>query len=157
MSYSIAKKGAIHLVGLKVSCPFEEFPIEIPKASLVLKSRVGEIKHVVQSDVQIGVHKEQPAPEEDAYFICYQVSAIADVPEGMIGITVPERAYAVAEYQGLPEGCHTTYARLDDWITEQGMHKEPAAWTLEKRTDLTGDTIEEVRAHFKMEIHMPLQ
>lgn len=124
---------------------------------MALIARRGEITNLVDPHVHLGVHKEKPTSEaEDGYFIGYEVTTLESVPDGMIGLRIPEQAYAICEYQGPPEGCHAGYDMLEGWIVESGLRRIPTAWTVEVKP-LAGSTIEEIHANFQMVIHQPLQ
>ncbi|WP_274364134.1 GyrI-like domain-containing protein [Paenibacillus thermotolerans] len=93
------KLGELKMVGFPVNVAFKDGDFsQIGKTKQRFLERKGEIKHVVNPD-------EYWAPWYNCevmftYFYCLQVSELSDIPEGMMGFTIPESLYAAVKYEG---------------------------------------------------------
>ncbi|PKN72925.1 MAG: hypothetical protein CVU50_05195 [Candidatus Cloacimonetes bacterium HGW-Cloacimonetes-3] len=121
MNMRTEKKDAFHVVG--VSCRAN------PSGTLhklwgEFMQRVAEIKHVEDNNraYQVCLFEDaNPDTEEYTFIAGMQVSQIADVPEGMMGHTVPVAEYAVFEHHGLLDKLHQTYEYIYGvWLQENG-------------------------------------
>ncbi|TYS67917.1 AraC family transcriptional regulator [Sutcliffiella horikoshii] len=122
----------LKLTGFRVVCRGEEYPVEIPKASELLESRLPEIKNVKNGNVQYGsfivdIHSE----EEDGYWVGVEVEEFEDTPEGMVTMTVPAQRYASANYEGPTTGIFNAYEELHSWAAEQGYKRLKDKWHVE--------------------------
>ena len=122
----------LKLVGIRVVCPGDRYAAEIPKATLALKERLEEIKHLVQPVRMIGAFVVQElTPEEDGYWVCVEVCKLEDVPAGLTELTVPPQKYAVIKHIGPNTRISHTYEILHEWIAQNGHTRMQSAWHLE--------------------------
>ncbi|ARI78688.1 GyrI-like domain-containing protein [Halobacillus mangrovi] len=121
------------LVGFRVVCEdMAGYGQVIPKASMVLDRRKGEIKNLVEPVKLIGAFKAaETCEEDDGYWVCYEVESFEDIPDGMASLTVPEETYAVLHFRGHASEIYSVYEHLHQWIEENGYNRSPEKWTLE--------------------------
>nr|WP_205831491.1 GyrI-like domain-containing protein [Bacillus sp. RO2] len=122
----------LRLTGFRVLCAGKEYPVEIPKASKLLESRLFEIKNVKNKDIQFGAFMvDIPSQEEDGYWVAVEVEEFEDTPEGMITLTVPAQRYVSAKYEGQATGIFNAYDELHSWAAEQGYKRLKNKWHVE--------------------------
>ncbi|WLR57478.1 GyrI-like domain-containing protein [Mesobacillus subterraneus] len=120
------------LVGFRVLCPGDQYLVEISKASKSLSERTGEIANVVNSVVQYGAFVvEHSSNEEDGYWVCVEVSEFEEIPEDMVGLTIPGQMYAVLRYEGANNEIRQAYTELHQWIEANGYRRLTEKWHLE--------------------------
>ncbi|GGD14776.1 GyrI-like domain-containing protein [Pontibacillus salipaludis] len=121
------------LVGFRLVCEGpEEYGVEIPKTFDRIESRKGEIHHLVVPSRLIGAFKaSETSPEDDGYWVCYEVHDFEDIPEGMVSLVIPAQKYAVLNFTGPASRIYKVYDDLHQWIGEQGYKRVPAKWSLE--------------------------
>ncbi|WP_199620765.1 GyrI-like domain-containing protein [Paenibacillus alkalitolerans] len=119
------------LVGLRVVCPGDEFVNEIPKTSVKLYQRLGEINRKKSTNM-IGAFVVGDCSEEnDGYWVCVEVEDFVNVPQGMVTLSVPAQTYAVINHKGPNHQIRNSYEILHRWMTEQGFERNLEAWHLE--------------------------
>jgi predicted transcriptional regulator YdeE len=107
-----------HLVGHSITTNFPDgFPDAAIKVQQELEDRVDEIKHAKNKEVLVSPHMCNEIFA--TYFACLEVTEIEDVPEGMIGFTLPVTKYAKisCSNQTMEQG----YTKLNAWIHEKGF------------------------------------
>ncbi|MFD2640215.1 GyrI-like domain-containing protein [Piscibacillus salipiscarius] len=121
------------LVGFRVVCnDMAGYGEKIPKASMLLEQRKGEIKHLVEPVKLIGAFMAAESTEdEDGYWVCFEVNDFEDLPEGMVSLIVPKQKYAVLNFKGHASEIFHVYSHLHNWIDENGYQRKPNKWTLE--------------------------
>lgn len=145
----------INVIGKRISCPFEEFQHEIPKARQELQDRIKEINNIKNSGLQLGVHKENGSNEfEDAYFIGYEVEFIESVPHEMVSLTIPAQTYGKVTYKGPEQGLHDGYSELCKWLDHEGHENLKSSWTVEFIP--TSKNWKEEMDNFELDICIPI-
>ncbi|WP_409342717.1 GyrI-like domain-containing protein [Paenibacillus sp. MBLB4367] len=67
------------------------------------------------------------------YFYCLEVSELADIPEGMMGFTIPAASYATVRYEGpLPWSQPDPYGLLAEYRRDKGIESYENGMVLEK-------------------------
>jgi predicted transcriptional regulator YdeE len=124
---------ALHLIGIRVVCKEEsEYVMAIPRAAHQLRERIAEINGVVDPHLLVGVYKPgETVAEEDGYWVCVRVDPIADIPDGMVAMSVPSQRYAVKWHYGLRNEVSHTYQKLHHLLDEAGHRRKPNAWNVE--------------------------
>jgi predicted transcriptional regulator YdeE len=120
------------LVGFRVVCKdMSGYGQEI-NASMLLKQRINEIKHLVEPVKLIGAFKAaETSEEDDGYWVCYEVHDVGDIPEGMVSLVVPAQKCAVLNFKGHASEIFRVYTHLHKWIEENGYTRIPDKWSLE--------------------------
>ncbi|MEH7442954.1 GyrI-like domain-containing protein [Bacillus sp. JJ1122] len=123
----------IKLVGFRVLCPGDQYIVEIPKASLRLSERIGEIKQVTNPLQQYGAFTvKTECANEDGYWVGVEVNEYEDIPTGMVSLTVPSQKYAVIRHTGPNDKIVESYNELHKWIDENKFVRLKNKWHLEK-------------------------
>ncbi|TSB47374.1 GyrI-like domain-containing protein [Alkalicoccobacillus porphyridii] len=128
------------------------FPNAFPEAAINLQldfeSRVHEIRESKKRDVIFSPYMCNNFVA--TYFSCVEVSEIKDVPEGMIGFSLPKVRYAKIQCsnQTIGEG----YERLFTWMAEKGFSQIHLNNTMPVEIFYPEDDMHE----FKAEILIPI-
>lgn len=121
---TIVELGEIHLVGLAVTSVFDHHnPERIEQMKQEFYSRKHEISNVVHP-----VRYLSPGFTSEVLFTyacCMEVEDLTSIPDGMIGFTVPQHAYAVVQSDTDP------YAVIHDYLRGQVMESDNRALALE--------------------------
>ena len=114
----IVQKDAFKVVGIKVVADWENLGVEMPEAWQKFISRHTEIKHKV-NNVFINVSL---ARDGDVYtqLICSEVSAFADIPQGMVPVELPGQAYIHHRHVGPVNDIATSFVRMYQWADDNG-------------------------------------
>jgi len=129
---NVVELRAMKLVGIKVLCPGDQYAVEIPYATALLKDRLNEIKDASQPVRFIGAFKVGDHTEEDdGYWVCVEVNQIYDVPFGMVSLVIPPQKYAVMTHHGPNDEIRETYEKLHHWIENNQYERVLNAWHLE--------------------------
>ncbi|WP_042477699.1 GyrI-like domain-containing protein [Bacillus ndiopicus] len=123
----------LKLVGFRVLCPGDQYLVEIPKASLILAERIGEIKQVVNPNIQIGAFVvENQTPDEDGYWVSVEVKEYEDVPIDMVTLTIPPQRYAALRHVGSNSKIIEAYNDLHKWAEDNNYVRLKNKWHLER-------------------------
>ena len=118
MEPKIVNREAFTVVGIKYRGTNEQN--EIPQVWQALMPRVPEIKNITKPDVAYGIsgNLDQASGEFD-YVAGYEVSAVEDIPEGMVRWEIPAGAYAVFSTT-LPAIGETFTHAYKTWLPQSG-------------------------------------
>lgn len=111
-------------VGFPVTSSFSfHDPNRIEEAKRQFLERKNEIRDVVNPEEYVCPHFASEVLF--TYFYCMEVSALEDIPEGMIGFTIPARNYVTTRANADP------YEVLHAYIKDNGIDHHPRALALE--------------------------
>lgn len=125
------KLNEMKMVGFPVNVAFKDGDFsQIGKTKQRFMERKGEIKHVVNPDVYW-------APWYNCevmftYFYCLEVSVFSEIPEGMMGFTIPETLYATVKYEGPHPWNPDPYGLLASYRQENGIANKENSMIIEK-------------------------
>ena len=61
---------------------------------------------------------------EFTYYVTTPVEKIEDIPEGMVGFTIPSKNYVFATHKGSQEEVENTYQQMLCWMKEYGYEQD---------------------------------
>jgi hypothetical protein len=145
--------GEMKMVGFPVNVAFKggDFS-QIGKTKERFMERRGEIKHVINPKVYWAPWYK--CEVMFTYFYCLQVSDLSDIPEGMMGFTIPESLYATVKYEGSHPMDPDPYGLLALHRQENGIAHKENGMILEK-FEFARDCVE--GKEFIVEIFGPIQ
>jgi AraC family transcriptional regulator len=121
MEPKIVTKPAFTVVGMKYRGKNEKS--EIPQLWEQFGPRICEIKHLADPHVAYGVmHNYDEESGEFDYVAGFEVSSVAEVPEGMVSWEVPEQTYAVFTCT-LPTLMETFERAYKTWLPHSGYQR----------------------------------
>ncbi|MNR10857.1 Bacterial transcription activator, effector binding domain [compost metagenome] len=122
------EKPAFLAVGIKWEGTFAEAGAGgIRQVIQQMHDRLHEIQHVSDPNTLLGLSYHVT----ESGFIHYsalQVSAVHEIPEGMVSISVPALSYARLEHRK-GQNIDKSYEQIFAWIEEQGYKKAPGDLT----------------------------
>jgi len=117
----VVHKPAFRAIGLKWEGTFAEAGAGgIRHIQRELKRRLHEIEHAIQPDTLLGLsYHAYPGGTGFTHYAAIEVGELANVPDGMVEVSVPALAYARCEHR---KGQHVerSYQNIYKWIEEQG-------------------------------------
>jgi predicted transcriptional regulator YdeE len=126
-------------VGIRATDYMSNFGNSIKPTFSELAARRDEIKNVINPNVKYGItppnYKGNERPLD--FYCCYQVSAIANVPYGMIHIHLLPRLYSVTHYMGPASQAGTAYDFTSAWYRDNGYTYDDVDYYLERYDEKT--------------------
>lgn len=65
------------------------------------------------------------------YFYCLEVGDLSDIPEGMMGFTVPAHTYAIVRYEGPYPWSPDPYDAIAEYRQQHGLESDRNGMVLE--------------------------
>jgi AraC family transcriptional regulator len=128
----IRELGELKLVGFRVLCDGNQYIKEIPKASQKLQHRLHDIKHVKNSQKQVGAFVVDASSEQnDGYWVCVEVDRFEDIPSDMNTLIVPPQKYAFILHEGSNSEIRSSYELLHQWTIENNHERLLKKWHIE--------------------------
>lgn len=125
---TIVEKPAVQTVGMKWEGTFAEAGAGgIRQVIQQMHERRQEIQHVSDPDTLLGL-SYHVTEEGFTHYSVLPVSAVHEIPEGMVSISVPALSYARLEHRK-GQNIDRSYERIFAWIEEQGYKKAPGDLT----------------------------
>jgi predicted transcriptional regulator YdeE len=123
MDMEIVKKQAFYAIGKKVSCHWEQLPVEMPKAWSEVLSRKEEILNRVSPyflDICLELEKDN-----FTQLVAVEVSELTHIPDGFIGVQIPEQTYIYTKHIGLEMEIANTFGAMINWAKENHLSIDP--------------------------------
>ncbi|WP_160719048.1 GyrI-like domain-containing protein [Bacillus sp. USDA818B3_A] len=142
MSIKVIEKDEIKVVGLPWSGTYSEIKT-IPRLFNKMEERLGEVACVTNEPVVISPFHSRET--ELTVYVTKPVQKIENVPEGMVGFTIPKKNYVFTTHKGRLEDVENTYVELLKWMEEYGYEQDHQALGLEvfkeehKEKNVSGD------------------
>lgn len=128
---ALLKLDTMRMVGVPVIVSFKDGDFsQIGKTKQRFMERKEEIRHAV--DPQTYWSPWYSCKVMFTYFYCLQVSEITDIPEGMMGFTIPASYYAAVRYEGPKPMDPDPYAILATYRKENNIANKQDGMILEK-------------------------
>ena len=114
----VVHKKSFSVVGFKIETNWTELVEALPRAWDKIFKRASEIKYKIDNQfLSISLKKDGDIYTE---LICVEVSEIASIPEGMVGLTIPEHTYAYCPHHGSIKNINDTFRELYRWTNQNG-------------------------------------
>lgn len=152
MGIQVIEREEIKVVGISWNGTYSQLKT-IPSLFTQMKERLEEVSH--QSNEPVLIAPFHSRETEVTYYVTKPVEKIDDIPEGMVGFTIPRKNYVYAVHRGNLEDVENTYHRVFAWMDEYGYERDHYALSLEvfkeehKQQNISGDL------HF--EIYVPVK
>lgn len=106
--------GELKFVGISVTSSFKgHHPQRIEDAKRIFLNRKDEIQHVLHQDRYVCPHFASEVLF--TYFFCMEVSSLDNIPEGMLGFSVPAHKYAKTRSD------HDPYQVIQSYLKTNGI------------------------------------
>jgi len=127
----LVQLGELKMVGFPVIVSFNDGDFaKIGQTKALFLKRKDEIKHAVHTE-----YYWAPWYSCDVmftYFYCLQVSELSDIPEGMMGFTIPAEEYVRVAYDGPKPMDPDPYGMLAEHRRRNGLSEKENALIIEK-------------------------
>jgi len=121
-----------HVIGIRFSGTFPMLEQEMPKEWERFLARQEEIPLVVEPHIRYDISDENHTYKIFTEYVAVEVERFEQIPEGMVGFTIPPRTYAQFTHIGPMAQVKDTYTRLFQWLDEQGLAVDWSALRMER-------------------------
>ncbi|MDQ0199652.1 GyrI-like domain-containing protein [Neobacillus ginsengisoli] len=128
MDVQVVEKNEIKVVGISWNGTYAQTN-SIPEIFTEMEARINEVANQTRESVLIAPFHSRET--EFTYYVTTPVEKIEDVPEGMIGFTIPRKNYVFATHKGRSEEVENTYLQMFKWMKEYGYELDQHALSLE--------------------------
>ncbi|MEH7178377.1 GyrI-like domain-containing protein [Neobacillus vireti] len=128
MKIQVLEKDEIKVVGISWNGTYSQLNT-IPDLVEVMKERKGEVPNQTNESILIA-----PFHSRETELTCYvttPVETLENVPEGMIGFTIPRKNYVRTSHNGTLAEVESTYQQVLVWMQEYGYDLDDSALSLE--------------------------
>jgi AraC family transcriptional regulator len=145
------------LIGVSFSGTFPALVAEMPKVWEIFLQRQPEIAQVIDPHVRYDISSENQKYQFFTEYIAVEVEAFAQIPEGMVGLTLPEKTYARFRHEGPMEQVQQTYLGAFQWVKDNGHLVDEQALRMERYDDRFVPSVHaSERKENAYEIYLPL-
>lgn len=128
MDIQVVEKNELKVVGISWNGTYAETNT-IPSLFTELEARLNEVAYQTKEPILIAPFHSRET--EFTYYVTTPVEKIENIPEGMVGFTIPRKNYVCATHKGRPEEVENTYLQLLKWMKEYGYEQDLNALSLE--------------------------
>ncbi|WP_066064699.1 GyrI-like domain-containing protein [Neobacillus soli] len=152
MGIQVVEKEEMKVVGISWNGTYPQMGT-IPSLFTKLEERLEEIYHQTKEPVLIAPFHSRET--EITYYVTTPVGKIEEIPEGMVGFTIPRKNYVSTIHRGGLREVKNTYLKMYSWMREYGYEQDHQALCLEifkeehKQLNVKGDLL--------FEIYVPLK
>ncbi|XJZ28825.1 GyrI-like domain-containing protein [Bacillota bacterium Lsc_1132] len=144
MEIRVIEKEAFHVVGIAWNGSYSELE-QLPQLFTELELRLDEVLYPAGDLVFIAPFHCRET--EMTYYVTTPVEKIAEVPEGMVGFTIPKKSYVSGRHYGSAEAVENTYIQMFKWMKEYGYEHDDHALSVEiyhhgKRSHAVGEALQ---------------
>ncbi len=144
------EKEELKVVGISWSGTYSQLN-NIPELFDVMKERIDEVPNQTKDSVLIAPFHSRET--ELTYYVTTPVEKLEDVPEGMVGFTIPRKNYVYSSHKGSLDEVENTYREMLVWMQEYGYDLDDHALSLEifNQTSLKND------GSLHLELYLPVK
>lgn len=128
MDIKVIEKDSLKVVGISWNGCYTQSNA-IPSLFKAMEERLQELPNKTNEPVLIAPFHDRET--EFTYYVTAPVEEIDEVPEGMVGFTIPRKNYVFTTHVGKTEDVEHTYRKLFTWMEEYGYERDYAALGLE--------------------------
>jgi predicted transcriptional regulator YdeE len=150
LNIQVLEKEEMKVIGISWSGTYSQLNT-IPELFHVMKKRMDEVPN--QTDTSILIAPFHSRETELTYYVTTPVEKLENVPEGMVGFTIPRKNYVCTSHKGSLEEIENTYKQTLVWMQEYGYDLDNNALSLEvfKQIDFDND------GTIQFELYLPVK
>jgi AraC family transcriptional regulator len=152
MDIQVVEKEEIKVVGISWNGTYSQTST-IPQLFEEMEARLQEIAYQTNESVLIAPFHSRET--EFTYYVTTPVERIDDIPEGMVGFTIPSKNYVFATHRGRPDEVENTYHQMFEWMKEYGYEQDLQALNIEIYKEKDRDLFASGDLHY--EIYLPVK
>ncbi|EKN65731.1 hypothetical protein BABA_19101 [Neobacillus bataviensis LMG 21833] len=128
MGIQVIEREEIKVVGISWNGTYSELGT-IPGLFAKMIDRLEEVSHQTKEPFLIAPFHDRET--EVTYYVTKPVEKIDEIPEGMVGFTIPSKNYVFTVHKGSHEDIEKTYQKVYVWMEEYGYERDYSALSLE--------------------------
>ena len=152
MNIQVVEKEELKVVGISWNGTYSQTST-IPLLFEEMEARLAEVAYQTNEPVLIAPFHSRET--EITYYVTTPVEKIEDIPEGMVGFTIPRKNYVFATHNGRAEEIENTYQQILSWMNEYGYEQDLQALTIEVHNEEDKDLNVSGELHY--EIYLPVK
>jgi AraC family transcriptional regulator len=129
MSIQVIEKEEMKVVGISWNGTYSQIS-NLPRLFQEMVNRLEEVSYQTKEPVLIAPFHSRET--EFTYYVTTPVEKIDEIPEGMVGFTIPSKNYVFATHKGRQEEeVENTYQQIYAWMKEYGYEQDTNALSIE--------------------------
>lgn len=152
MSIQIIEKEEIKVVGISWNGTYSQISA-LPSLFKEMLNRLEEVAYQTNEPVLIAPFHSRET--EFTYYVTTPVEKIEEIPEGMVGFSIPSKNYVFATHKGSHDEVENTYKRIFSWMDEYGYEQDHNALSIEVYKEENKHLIENGELYF--DIYLPVK
>jgi predicted transcriptional regulator YdeE len=150
LEIQVLEKEEIKVIGLSGSGTYSQMH-NIPDLFNEMKVRLEEVPNQTNDAILIAPFHSRET--EFTFYVTTPVEKVENVPDGMVGFTIPRKNYVYSSHKGSLEELENTYRQMLVWMQEYGYELDDHALSLKvlKENEFDSDGI----MHF--ELYLPVK
>jgi AraC family transcriptional regulator len=152
MDIQVIEKEEIKVVGFSWNGTYSQTST-IPQLFDQMEARLEEVAYQTNESVFIAPFHSRET--EFTYYVTIPVERIDDIPEGMVGFTIPSKNYVFSTHIGRSEEVENTYKQMFCWMKEYGYEQDLQALNIEIYKEMDKDLFASGDLHY--EIYLPVK
>jgi predicted transcriptional regulator YdeE len=150
LDIQVLEKEEMKVVGISWSGTYSQMNI-IPELFDVMKERIDEVPNQTNNSILIAPFHSRET--EFTYYVTTLVERLENVPEGMVGFTIPRKNYVCTSHKGSLEEVENTYRKTLVWMQEYGYDLDDRALSLEifKQNAINND------GNIQLDLYLPVK
>src|SRR4051794_16927226 len=128
MGIQVIEKEEMKVVGISWNGAYSQLST-IPSLFYKMVKRLEEVSFKTKEPVLIAPFHSRET--EITYYVTTPVEEIAEIPEGMVGFTIPTKNYVFTTHKGSLEEVENTYLQMFAWMKDYGYEQDHNALCLE--------------------------
>jgi len=128
MSIQVIEKEEMKVVGISWNGTYSQIST-LPTLFKKMVNRLEEVSYQTNEPVLIAPFHSRET--EITYYVTTPVEKIEEIPEGMVGFTIPSKNYVFATHRGSHEEVENTYKQIYSWMEEYGYEQDHNALSME--------------------------
>ncbi len=128
LQVKVVEKEELRVVGIAWNGTYSQTK-KIPSLFTVMEERLREVQNKTSEPVLIAPFHSRET--EFTYFVTAPVEEITEVPEGMVGFTIPRKNYVFTTHKGKAEEVENTYQKIFSWMKDYGYEQDHQALSIE--------------------------
>ncbi|MBV7504664.1 GyrI-like domain-containing protein [Bacillus sp. sid0103] len=152
MSIQVIEKEEMKVVGISWNGTYSQIHT-LPSLFKEMLNRLEEVSYQTNEPVLIAPFHSRET--EFTYYVTTPVKKIEEVPEGMVGFTIPSKNYVFATHHGSLEEVDNTYKKIYFWMEEYGYEQDHNALSIEVYKEEHKQLNANGKLHF--DIYLPIK
>jgi predicted transcriptional regulator YdeE len=150
LEIQVLEKEEIKVIGISGSGTYSQMD-NIPELFNEMKGRLEEVPNQTNDAIVIAPFHSRET--EFTYYVTTPVEKVENVPDGMVGFTIPRKNYVYSSFNGSLEELESTYRQMLVWMQEYGYELDNHALSLKVFKE--NEFISKGSMHF--ELYLPVK